>query len=378
MLDLLHLETTFSNILSTYYPYDIKASPILQQWYDNKKHFIDFLGGNTYTYQYFNEHIENKDQAVFDLIKMFENNGLFDATEDTQSLFTFLRDIDPESLLKNRLSEHKVFFNEKCPKGMKITKIIKKIAPSKANQFRNFYSFFLYQKNVKGKMYISVNPIDFLTMAINKNNWKTCHHLSDVYKGGPLSFLTDSVTLIAYLSNRNVNYQETEWNDKQWKVLFHVDLKNKNVIIKEPYPFVDANITKFLMNYIIDFFELSSYKIIGGEDTLQYYTDVDNAVHCTIRNYINNMRGIISNSEAPPMVVGNNPLCLSCGEKVITRPNTFECTDCNPVEYCCTCAEKHSLSDLIVVEDEHYCEDCFDDNFILHEETGEHVRIACI
>ena len=65
----------------------------------------------------------------------------------------------------------------------------------------------VYQnKKIRGQNVLSIDPIDYLMSAINKNNWSTCHNMSGgCHADGPLALMLDNSTLICYNSSKEVH-----------------------------------------------------------------------------------------------------------------------------------------------------------------------------
>ena len=147
-------------------------------------------------------------------------------------------------------------------KGMKVNKSISKILPEDARamviSLQNLYSRYR-QKMLTSKanmsMYLSIDPLDYLTISQNDSNWTSCMSLddddSDSHRGGVMEFMNDRVTLVAYLlkdsddfDNMNVLSEIAPWNDKKWRVLVHIDTNENgetSIIYNRQYPFEDEH-----------------------------------------------------------------------------------------------------------------------------------------
>ena len=61
--------------------------------------------------------------------------------------------------------------------------------------------------NITGKIYVSIDPFDFVTMSMNKSKWSSCHSLHSTsgdgtefgcYSAGIFSYMCDDVSTIAF------------------------------------------------------------------------------------------------------------------------------------------------------------------------------------
>lgn len=140
-------------------------------------------------------------------------------------------------------------YNDIYTRGMKLSKFFSKYF--KDTQFDIDYSKVLQYKNLKTKAYISIDPCDYMTQSINKNNWKSCHNQhSGMYGTAPYSLMLDECTLVAYTSDgKKVHYEfnaleydnggirfEFDWNSKNTRTLVNIDLNSGAMCFNKPYP----------------------------------------------------------------------------------------------------------------------------------------------
>lgn len=125
----------------------------------------------------------------------------------------------------------------------------------------------------KLKFFISVNPIDYLTMSFGVN-WASCHTIdkgnrrgignaySGMYCGGTVSYMLDSTSIITFVHD----HVPTNWEDgKIYRCMFHY---GKNILVQgRVYPQGNdgrTDLYKVFLNYMQD--ELAP--IIGLTDTV--------------------------------------------------------------------------------------------------------------
>ena len=67
---------------------------------------------------------------------------------------------------------------------------------------------------------ISLNPLDYLTMSIGVN-WHSCHHLKGQWKGGCLSYMLDSTSMVTYVIEKME--EPVHLVPKVYRQMFHYD-----------------------------------------------------------------------------------------------------------------------------------------------------------
>ena len=180
------------------------------------------------------------------------------------------------TLAKNHLTESIIItFKEGGPsytfhKGMKPLKVISKIMKiigwespmgedgiSDFEYFRRKHSTCLNQKLLKGKLCLSIHPLDYMTMSDNAEHWCSCMNWLDEgeYRQGTVEMMNSRCAIVAYLADENpekfswYNYGKNyHWNSKKWRSLFLID-KNFSISVKG-YPYQNENLVKEVLNII--------------------------------------------------------------------------------------------------------------------------------
>lgn len=189
---------------------------------------------------------------------------------------------------------------------------------------------------------ISVNPLDYLTMSVGVN-WHSCHHIrSGGYKGGCMSYMLDSTSLITYVV--------TELSDplhkqpKVYRQMFHYD--NGLFIQSRLYPQGNDGATdlyaKFRCFMIEEFTNVlnvdAQWTEIGGTSECgkhithsgTHYPDYEYNSGCTtfypttkaesVRDYV--------------MHIGHKGICVRCGKEYSSSArfcHRYQ-NECDPVE----------------------------------------------
>ena len=100
----------------------------------------------------------------------------------------------------------------------------------------------IQEKKVEGYLYLSVHPLDYLTISENNNKWRSCHALDGDYRAGNLNYMVDDTTIVAYLASDRQEQLKCMpdgllWNSKKWRMLLHTNHFNGVIYYNRQYPF---------------------------------------------------------------------------------------------------------------------------------------------
>lgn len=139
-------------------------------------------------------------------------------------------------------------------------------------EFRNLIAIALNAP--RGKLCLSIHPLDFITMSMNANNWRSCMSWDEgEYRQGSVEMMNSPTVICAYIESDNQNYyitgaRDSKWNSKSWRELFIVD---KNVIINSKgYPYQNISLTKEILALL----KKRAKDILGWD----YYSEMGMAV----------------------------------------------------------------------------------------------------
>lgn len=202
----------------------------------------------------------------------------------------------------------------------------------------------------KLKFYISVNPLDYLTMSFGKS-WSSCHTIdknnergmpnsySGMHCGGTMSYMLDGTSIITYV---HTHATEDHEEGKLYRNMFHFD--NGTLIQGRVYPqandgatdlyktfrrFVQIEFTKLLNLNEDDWIRRS---VSCCENVVSYgvhYRDYEHFSGCNT-SYPREMPNAASNV----VVVGHSRICPWCGYEVSDSEDGgyLNHADCDAVE----------------------------------------------
>lgn len=196
---------------------------MVNQWAKAKAPWIEAWGGPILKCQQvsFNLTDEEKEKQF----ETFVKNSIEDAWEE-YGLADFLRFQGWENFFANHVE--KPYLDYGVPVGSKIVKSFKYFVTDgeRLRKIQDEASVILQSVDVKGTLFLSVHPLDFLSISENTYNWRSCHALDGDYRVGNLNYMLDEATIVAYISDGKEKKlprfpQEVPWNSKKWRMLLY-------------------------------------------------------------------------------------------------------------------------------------------------------------
>ena len=328
------------------FPNDVKAKDILLKFKDeNGKKFEDYLRTGV-------KSITAKDlmksEAVTSLKKATEQQNTFASDGATKASHNVYNDFysaiyDFRTISTSTIShENAEHMNEKYKvrDGMKTSRAFNRVCAfygiDKAKKYNKLFAE--YADMVSGlkrklKFFISVNPIDYLTMSFGVN-WASCHTIdkenrrnmdnsySGMYCGGTVSYMLDSTSIVTFVHN----HVPTDWEDgKIYRCMFHY---GKDILVQgRVYPQGNdgrTDLYKVFRNYVQNVLT----PILGLTDTVWrkkedgdvsgnvdsygvHYRDYTNFENCNV-SYPRER----SESRDNVINIGHSGICANCGKPI--------------------------------------------------------------
>lgn len=290
---------------------------------------------------------------------------------------------------------HKITLDRNTKPIRALGKIAKWIGLEKEyEEFRIAHSQILNQKKLEGTLCLSIHPLDYLTMSDNLSGWSSCMNWRECgsYRMGTVEMMNSPCVLVAYLKSE----KEFEgWNDKMWRCLFIV---TPEVITSvKAYPYHNEE----FMNTVVDWLrELASTNLCEQFGETEEIFDCDiwqakNGNYYYFRPECGNMYndfGTAKHIGALPAIVKNmssleEPIkigiyysgeteCMCCGSAIDTSydESFVYCEDCcsnyDGCSTCYRCGSRWCDEDMIWLDGECYCPDCFDEIGVYSQMSG--------
>lgn len=319
-------------------------------------------------------------------------------------------------LVRNSFPYNGYSFNGmKIQKGMKLIRLIEKAAQHYGvegfEEFRLAHSLVLNNKKSKGTICLSIHPLDYMTMSDNYCEWSSCMSwIQDgCYRQGTVEMMNSEYVVVGYLkANDDVTYaRNVKWNNKKWRQLFVVAPEILTGV--KQYPCLNEEASRFCLDALKAMFANGTYSDncveMEDENEVQNYicsfngkeVDYDCITFSFNTNYMYSDFGSVSNI---PCYLGNclengeyyniqysgESECMWCGNTRWLDSDTLLCSDCyieeedDEYEYCDNCGDRVYYGDAYTLDDETYCEYCYNEYAVetIDDTWDSHHRSNCM
>lgn len=279
----------------------------------------------------------------------------------------------------------------KINKGMKFSRALRFFFQGFENQrelirkSQDLYSTYRqnFSSKSKGRVVLSIEPLDFMTISDNNHNWTSCQSILDgASRVGNLNYLVDDVTLVGYfVSDLDFNdklevLNGESWNSKRWRILVHLKIEDGKLIVvyNNQYPFDSEQLLRKLDGLITKTFDLNKNSVFIPKDEVRKY-QFDKYIYASnkdICNYLDiemdtpNMRldmdfdTIDAVEKIDRLIIGKPINCLECGKRVTDRGYNGLCDSCSDEWPCDSCGGYYHTVDMVNAGKENVCYDCCD------------------
>ena len=401
-----------------------------------REEISQLINTNHFTHEYdnfidnlFSKRKEDKIIIIKDGKMLNYDIGIFKSIfSSILSSYIFTTDMVPSTIKIKREDKRKTLQIQEGTKPIralsKIVEYFKDIYDfSSFEDFRIKHSIIFNDKEVKGKLCLSIHPLDFMTMSDNASDWCSCMSWADkgCYYIGTVEMMNSNNVICCYIEreapyifNENIKTNNS-WNNKKWRQLVYL---NKDIIVcGKSYPFLNSEISKELISIVKDLAEknLSWHYKYGPElyNDMKYYFECysmnrarnfirtkNYKKHNIIFDTMGMYNDMMNDKEFPYWcfrnkvkhtkiysISGKSP-CLCCGESVL---NLFEyddiyndrfsntgsliCDDCREHFVCDNCKCSDPFEKLYEVEGKKYCRECIERDLRICPDCG---KIFCM
>lgn len=420
MFDYTEIQKDFNKVLCHSQDQEcVNTDNLFKKWHEKKSAFIERMGGLIYeapeevTFSLSEDAIREKIDAFMD--------SVYNVSYD---IYNFLS-CENDGLLDNKVISDYDYHGTLISAGMRIGKALHKYfsnccTEEQLERIIQSLSMIIQENTVHGRLCLSVHPLDFLSLSENNHGWRSCHALDGEYRDGNLSYMCDSVTIIAYLKSDEDTIlpqftKEVPWNNKKWRCLMFFDQGRKCVWAGRQYPFTSRDaliqvaaklfrpMEYFSSGYVhpytlnweyITFRSVSPKfnenstgvyglkvphiftdgyiypltKFIKDGKYSNAYNDLLNSHFYTPALLFYGFRNFLDNT-IPPIEIGGEAPCIHCGKSHSYDSSTMLCGDdvllytdeeIEGVSCCPICGERFFDDDGKLFQGELYCEDCYD------------------
>ena len=215
---------------------------------------------------------------------------------------------------------------------------------------------YTYNENV----YISINPIDYLTQS-HGDNWHSCHSLENKgqYHGATLTMMVDKTSVIAYTLPKDVDKDYCLERKKTRQSLFIGN--NLNSIFQNSfYPNKDMQISKFVREVIEPL--LANYK--GLNNIWKSYNSLDDIYSDDYLGYedwnyqYHACYHLKESNEPYDIEIGRNAYSIDDSSEYVCSNESLLFSD----DECCNCGYRCDLT-YLEYYDAYVCADCLDEHY---------------
>ena len=377
----------------------------LRFWESNKKNLFNLLGHNLILEKDTDASIStdeltnnigkayNNDSDIYNFVDLYARkiNQLAHAEKLDYSVFRGLINLTIPATLASGICQvniPKFVINDKeltIQGSAKVVKMLGRLAEILGidkdvyENFRLKMSVLTNQNNIKGRLCLSIHPLDYITMSANESDWSSCMSWVDsgCYRAGTIEMMNSPYVLVAYLKSKtDMTISDYNWDNKKWRVLVIFD--GEHAITIKDYPYYSAAMNNEVLEWIKELahknlgIELNNgiYTRSGAYDydmpdgtrlklnyhTEQMYNDFWSTTHHFI--YTDSFKGCDLNYSGPK----NCMICGDCvdGEFYDECETQIVCSDCLDLIYCDHCGELVGGGQTYEVDGERLCESCLE------------------
>ena len=378
---------------------------VLRLWDANKQGFLyDLLGKKLSVSKEIeidrDKQVEEEFKQLLPLnntLSRFANN-LLDLIDDNDCMLRAVVEscFEPKALANNSYTggKYTIPLGEKSfrtESGMKVMKILAKVADfynikEQFEEFRQFHSMVTNTKMFKGKLTLSIHPLDYITMSDNGSDWSSCMSWTEggCYRQGTVEMMNSECVLVAFLESEDqFRIHGGIWNNKKWRTLV---VCNSDLIASiKAYPYQSDTLTTEVMDFIkelaqenlhINFkenlsYEYGPYSNINLEQyganpiRLCFYTNnmyndfgcVDYHFVSLSEDYINKIKD--KHITRDEINYSGETECMWCGAVCeVVETGDLVCEDCNGYITCDHCGDRTDYDELSEVDGEMICDYC--------------------
>lgn len=403
----------YSNVSLNASAYYGNVSDFLYYWNENKGNLFKLLGNKLIYEEVVN--IDNEDAAIEKCRDSsnwpaFLVNYINFCIKDyrTTPLYEHLRSFFQSYVISAKKYEGDTFKldeNITINSGMKYIKIMKLLnnkfqfaTDEEYEEFRIWHSMLFNNVGEKERIYLSIHPLDYMTMSDNNEDWSSCMSWQEegCYRRGTVEMMNSPYIIVAYVASESTKLKigGNYWNSKRWRTLIYVD---EDVITTvKSYPYQSDSLSKALVKVVKRLATENCGWSYEEDDELRSFDDTRNLMDSKIDNGSGCFR-FSTNDMYNDFGTGvNHWYLLGTGHKLVDSYKNYSgeatcvycgqtgqfpdeedaqslvCRDCSDYWYCerCDCIVRGS-EDWYEVDGERICECCYENETVYTPIDGE-------
>ena len=268
----------------------------------------------------------------------------------------------------------------KIQKGSKPMRVLKNfISDAKVlDEIQTAYSRVMNTKTIKGVLCLSIHPLDYLTVSVNKSNWSSCYNTLDAgaWCASTLSLISSPNTMVAYLkADKDADYNGIEWNNKRWRMYVSLNHNNELVHCGRQYPYSSEALLAetVMMTGELTGREYSNGECESGRVIIETPDNMYNDADCSgdLTTFITKDW---KEEDEVIQISDIGSVCPICGDHYHDTEFSITCNSCYKGERCedCGCAMNEDNSYWIESMGIRVCECCVEDHYSWCEHCDEY------
>lgn len=336
-------------------------------WERNKSHLFKLFGNKIKVTQELGEQNICTPSMVSNIRQEFlDNHG-----DKFNVLIKILINIlSHKEIIENRLQQDICMLDVKLRKGWRITRCFAELESNKKElqKQQDIYSIFLQSLKMKGRLVLSIDPLDFITMSVSKSGWSSCHHPNSCHGLGGVAYMNDGASVIAYVETDDpmINYvvdPETkerttiEMPNKIWRQIVTINKDHSYALQLKQYPnnnkIFSREVTKMMENLLmaekgIEYHSVKEWLCDYSRNLQRNNCDLEgymfycdyynenieeyNVIMPKVYQNTEQLRALINTNETPTITVGDLVYC-ACGCGDLNYTNQFYVEEAGDDDY---------------------------------------------
>lgn len=272
----------------------------------------------------------------------------------------------------------------------KINSAYRFISEDKLEQLRIAVSVIFNKRKISGDVYLSIHPLDYMTMSDNACRWSSCMSWIEpgCYRQGTVEMMNSPMVVVAYMTSTsgNFHFYDEDWNNKKWRSLFIISKDFITSIKNYPYDNRSLNfiIVDELKNMVKEKFGWTYGQTLTHNGSNFVDDDEDHELHLYSNEMYNDF-GTTTHVGCLGLDVGDIVMnysgkseCMWCGSTCYDGgENSLVCCECGNIKCCDCCGER-------IYNDEYYtdgdgniiCSNCRWEDYDYDMNSAELYRIS--
>ena len=289
----------------------------------------------------------------------------------------------------------------KVQKGCRPMRMISRVSKAYGgiellDEFQTEISQVLNQKKLTGNLTISIHPMDFMTMSDNDSDWSSCMSWREegCYRRGTVEMMNSNNVIVAYLASDDdmTTPGGYTWNNKKWRELFVVTPEVISGV--KGYPYQNEELVQIVNLWLkelaeknLNWYYEKNNTVYQHRTTFDHIDEETGEVHeAYLRFHTYTMYNDFGSIDEHYCIFGKDlddynlditysgqEICMGCGSssEEFDGEGALLCCSCDNPTYCRDCGDRINEDDAYWLDDEPFCEYCYNEHAREDDLSGE-------